>query len=158
MEWLDANLYPLLRLDHASIKLTYQAVSPDQGPGPDIVTFKVECAARHSTTGSLVYTVDDLSFMPSEFFEFADALKGVLDGDVQEARLSPVGDELVVTVKRVGKDVWMHVEIKEWQAIYPETTASVSGGVGTDVAYRWARELKEYSERLSEWVLEKKAS
>src|SRR5947209_7230040 len=133
-KWLDEMSHPILRLDHADIKLTYQSVTLDQGPGPDIVTFKAECVTSHSVTGSLVYTVDDLSFMPRVFTEFANDLKNVLDGNAQEASLAPIGEELVLTVKRVDKKVHMHVAIKEWQVFYPETTASASGGVGTDVA------------------------
>lgn len=155
MEWLDDKLHPQLRLDHADIEVTYQPVALDEGPGPDIVMFKAESVAHHSVTGKLVYTAHDLSFMPSVFLEFADALRAVLDGAAREAKLSPVGRELVVTVDRVGKDVRMHVEISEWQSSYPETTASMWGGVGPDIAYRWALDLSAYVGRMREWVMER---
>lgn len=155
MEWLDYNLSPRLRLDHADIELTYQAVSPDRGPGPEIVTFKAECVARHSVTGRLVYTADDLAFLPSVFADFARGLGSVLDGKSQEVRLSPIGDELVLTIRRADEGLRLLVQIREWQAIYPETTASVCGGVGTDTAYRWARELSRYADCLGEWLLQR---
>lgn len=153
MEWLAENSNPMLRLDYADIELTYQAVALQYGPGPDIVTFKAECVMRPGAGAKLIYTTDELSFMPSMFGTFNEDLEAILNGKGQEARLSPIGDELIVTIIRLDQYLRMHIEIKEWQGIYGETTASSSGGVGTDVAFRWVREIREYGDRLAEWML-----
>src|SRR5262249_21679635 len=83
MDWLDAKLHPKLQLDGESIELAYQPVATDHGPGPLLVTFKARCIVRHHS-GHLIYTVDDLTFMPRAFAEFSNALRKVLDGNAHE--------------------------------------------------------------------------
>ena len=154
MDWLDDLSHPILRLDGESIEVVYQPVTHDPGPGTLIATFRVQCLVRHPT-GTLIYSADDLSMFPSAFAEFARDLKRVLDGDEPEARLAPIGRELVMTVSRTGKSVNMTINIVEWEGPFdPETVASAGRvSLNIDRAYRWAWELGEYGRQIEEWVL-----
>jgi hypothetical protein len=153
MDWLDLKSHPRLVLDGEDIEVAYQPVALDHGGGPIQGAFKVQCVVKH-LTGALVYTADDVTMEPPVFAEFAGDLKQVLDGIAQDATLAPVGDELVVTVKRVGKDVQMHIAVTEWQGPYdPETIMSAGCMLNMDRTYRWVRELKEYGRLIDEWVL-----
>lgn len=145
----------VIRLDHGDIGLTYQPLELEGGQNPEMVRFKVECEIPHSTNGRIAYTTDDLWFFPRTFVEFADQLKDVLDGKTADAVLSPASSELVLTIIRVKREIQMQIAVSEWNPIFPPATISATGGLSIDVAYRWARELKEeYSQRLNEWILE----
>lgn len=159
MEWLDLGSHPRLALDGESIELAYQPVALDHGGGPLQCAFKVQCVVKHPT-GLLTYTADDVTMFPEAFLQFAGDLQQVLDGVAQEAILAPVGNELVVTMKRERRNVQMHIAVTEWQGSSdPETVLSAACSIwNTDRAYRWVRELREYSRRLDEWVLANPAS
>lgn len=151
--WLNET-YPKAILGGHRIEVAYQAVSVDYGPGPVIATFKVLCVIQHSMSGFVQYYADDLSFMDETFGTFADNLKRVLDGKAVEAVLAPVGRELVVTVKR-EKDLRMYIEVREWEGGgEPDNLATAGCEIGnTDIAYGWVRDLRDFSERLSMWIL-----
>ncbi len=153
MEWLDLNSHPRLLLDGEGIELAYQPVSLDHGGGPILGTFKVRCDVRHST-GRFVYVADDVTIEPCVFREFACDLKQVLDGKAREAILAPVGNELVVTVNRMAKNVQMRVTVTEWQGPFdPETTLSAGcSNLNTDRTYRWVSDLKSYGHLMDKWV------
>jgi len=158
MHWLDERISPIWRFDHADIELTYQPVELEGGPNPEMVRFNVECMIPHSTNGRITYEADDLDFFPRWFFEFADQLKEVLDGVGEEAVLSPPGRELALTIRRVKREFQMQISVNEFKVMRSPTTISATGSVAIDVAYRWARELKEeYAQRLNEWILEQTA-
>jgi hypothetical protein len=153
-KWLEEGLFPRVVLDGERIELAYQPVTLDQGPGPVLATFRVECVVRHHT-GSVVYTADDLTMPPGAFAEFAADLKQVLDGGALGATLMPVGRELVLSLARAGGDVQMSVAVSEWEGPYDPPTVLSAGcaKLNTDRTYRWVRELGEYGRRLEEWVL-----
>ena len=157
MEWLDERSSPILRFDHATIELSYQPVELEGGQSREMVRFKVECVIPHSA-GRIIYEADDLFFFPGTFVEFADELKDVLDDRAKDAVLSPPGGELILTIDRVEKEIRLQIAASEFNAGRPPTTISATGSVAMDVAYRWARELKEeYAQRLNEWILQKSA-